>query len=443
MSYDPQEQILQLINEVQKEENQNEFVLVKLENKLSSRTSLETVTGWWGDLLIVDFDPTKRLDEYIKEGKRVLMTTDKASSMADPSIGVHSSKELFTQNGGDWLNPCEDPPLSIHKKDGTTFKMFKMHNGMPLGDPARAHVANGVARTLSNIRKFLDDPNTNGTINGVGVDFYDAGQNSILHVQHVMRNADAWGLKEGQVCISEAEAPDEQCAGDLSCCNGICCSGPTSTPATSLEDCTLDTTTLDDHLLEVTSSTIAVPVINQFFQGKLPAILNIGRQNIGKYLGARAYGNPKPIKNFNSKIYFLGFKKVETSIDSNGGFDIAVDAEFDVDPFDIAVAITYDTLLGKAYLGDVDYKLYGKIDVSLDVTVTACPGAEMPQVGVNSVNVKSLDLIGTDVWGLASFSMVADEMEKQLATKINCCIRRRIVFNSRGMHGTTISMQSH
>ena len=191
----------------------------------------------------------------------------------NPSNGIHDTTKFVTENGYRWSDCYGDPNLLFRrgynspnpsKGYGKLMNMFCSLTG--IGNIIASWIVNDVERALGNIKQFQNTEYADGTINVVMVDYYDVGDESIMKVQNVMRNADANGLVEGQSCIGYGVESDGQCAGSFQCGKRslkdehendyICCDGtyaPTGgksnvcgeklgegglCPSTSDEDCT-------------------------------------------------------------------------------------------------------------------------------------------------------------------------------------------------------------
>eukprot|EP00957_Ditylum_brightwellii_P017004 1281794-Ditylum_brightwellii.AAC.1 len=72
-------------------QHQEEFVVVQLQDAMD-HVGRDILVGWFGSLLVKDFDIKKTLDHYIDQGQRVLIVTSKEENI-NITKGIHDTNE--------------------------------------------------------------------------------------------------------------------------------------------------------------------------------------------------------------------------------------------------------------------------------------------------------------------------------------------------------------
>jgi len=176
-----------IVAEMNKQEYRNEFVLVQFQDDVGS-DHLDEVLEPWGDKVIKNFDPNKKLGEYIILGKRVLLTSkyDRASE------GMHNYEDLITENNYKWSSTFDDVDFGHRrgpKNSDTSAKMMNHFCGTAgTGSMVSSAIVNKKSRMLYDARTFKKQDYAKDTINVIMIDYYDTG--NVFDAQRAIRNGD-------------------------------------------------------------------------------------------------------------------------------------------------------------------------------------------------------------------------------------------------------------
>jgi len=212
-SYDPTDQIKKLVEELEKEENQYEVIVIQVQNgvypnkKRLEREGVDYLTDLFGTLLIKNktkYLKNTFLKDAIENGERVYLTTDHEEVS---SKRFYESADVIGENNSEWNNcrrtietyrdemptECRGYPSGVQCKASSSMHLMNNFCG-------RAEFANRKCGVLNNAQRFKDSGNyLNNYPNILMVDYYDAGGSSIFDAQDCLRR-DAVGDSGCEVC---------------------------------------------------------------------------------------------------------------------------------------------------------------------------------------------------------------------------------------------------
>jgi len=183
--YNPSEAIHELIKELKREENHNEFIIILLQSELNDEGNAH-LSQLFGTRLVKNFDKEKTFGEYTMTGKQVLIFTDKN---ANPSLGLHEITDFITENEYSWKHRYK-PPNMNHRRGPTSGRYMRLMNYhcslIGTGDWFASRAVHSYARALGNIEKFKSQSYAGGKVNGLLVDYYETGD--LFKVQDEIRS---------------------------------------------------------------------------------------------------------------------------------------------------------------------------------------------------------------------------------------------------------------
>jgi len=212
--YGPYTIIRDLVAEINKPENRNEFVIIQVQNDGMIDAQKDTLKGLFGNLLIDDINEylTDDLGEAIEDNKRVFLTTNYGS---DTSRLLFRSGAVIGENDYDWKR-CNRPikrkrtemPTGCRTSPNTNCKSINGYatygdNSILLMNsfcgllPSKrtARYTNKKCRLLKNAQRFRDSGNFeggNGNLpNILMVDFYNEGD--VFGAQKCLRDGNIGG----------------------------------------------------------------------------------------------------------------------------------------------------------------------------------------------------------------------------------------------------------
>jgi len=180
-----------VLSAMDEEGQENEFVLIQIEDYLRTESGINLACSAWGESIITNFDSSKQLGDYIKDGKRVLMMTSNRSHV-DPSIGMHNSHEIIAENQYKWFSKDQAPDMTYRRgPTGGSSRYARMMNyfcqdNPGLGNEAKSRVVNTPDRMHCHADEFKQKNYANGRINIMMIDFYDKGNS--LEGQEAIRS---------------------------------------------------------------------------------------------------------------------------------------------------------------------------------------------------------------------------------------------------------------
>lgn len=178
-----------IVTEMNKWEYRYEFVLVQFEDYVG-RDRVDKVLEPWGDKLIKDFNPVKKLGDYIIAGKRVLLTS---KYQGRESKGMHYYEDLITENRYQWFSATENVDFRLRRGpriSHTTAKMMNHFCGTwpGAGSMVSSAIVNTKSRMLYDARIFKKQYYAMGKINIMVIDYYDTGD--VFAAQRAIRRGD-------------------------------------------------------------------------------------------------------------------------------------------------------------------------------------------------------------------------------------------------------------
>eukprot|EP00567_Pseudictyota_dubia_P014645 CAMPEP_0197454894 /NCGR_PEP_ID=MMETSP1175-20131217/39300_1 /TAXON_ID=1003142 /ORGANISM="Triceratium dubium, Strain CCMP147" /LENGTH=257 /DNA_ID=CAMNT_0042988607 /DNA_START=292 /DNA_END=1061 /DNA_ORIENTATION=+ len=198
------QRVREIVAELEKTQNRNEFLLVQFETYVSDQ-GIERACAAWGDKVIKNFDTSRRLEFYISRGMQVLLLTDHGKAM--PHLGMHKSTKFLAENNYKWTDPLKSPDLAWRRgPQGGTLRYAKMmtyfcsRTGM--GNPLTSAEVNDPGRMLYHARQFMKQSYAQGKLNVIMVDFYTEGDP--LQAQKAIRAGNMYSgcLGDGTSCLS-------------------------------------------------------------------------------------------------------------------------------------------------------------------------------------------------------------------------------------------------
>lgn len=199
--YNPAQKIRELVEEMNKPQNINEFVLVQLQDEMEDSTVVDGFLQLFGSLLITGFDSSKTLAHYIDLDQRVLIATSRMQNV-DKNTGMHNTRETIIENHYEWDGNCYFNGPAMEERYESAFKMSHapvlMNNFCTAaggGNLAVSSSVNRADRILYNVRRLSKESYTGGKVNIIFIDYYDVG--SPFDAQKSLREGDAnngcWG----------------------------------------------------------------------------------------------------------------------------------------------------------------------------------------------------------------------------------------------------------
>jgi len=204
-SYDPRHYVQGLMNELNKVENAGEFIIVQLQQDNSNgNVDLNAVSDWFGDKLVKNFDNHKKLGHYLKDGKQVLVFSDRRWNNGK---GIHYTNEYIVENTYKWNSKWYDwlfrrrffgvitglfgsPFLELRgtpmdyrrgpKSGGHVIRLMNYFCCDGTGNMAKASRLHWHGTVRKNMQKYESQSYTQGKPNILMVDYYDVNNNGIL-----------------------------------------------------------------------------------------------------------------------------------------------------------------------------------------------------------------------------------------------------------------------
>lgn len=228
--YNPTESIQALVTELELPVNREEFVVIQLQDAMSSST-VPSFLELFGNFLITDFDTTLPLSRYINQNQRVLIVSPNDSNV-NPAMGMHDTKSYIVENEYEWTtsqcyNGDSTPPLEeryasiVPKQPRPALLMnhFCVNPTFKSGDMVASRAVNRPSRLLASVKRLEESsvvPTTPfATVNIIHVDYYEVG--NVFGAQAVLREKDNGGGTDLEECW-----PDHTACGDATCWH--CCS---------------------------------------------------------------------------------------------------------------------------------------------------------------------------------------------------------------------------
>lgn len=230
VDYEPRVQ--EILDVLEREEYEQEFVLVQFDDHLDTPTGVANACQAWGDKLITNFDINTNLGEYLAQGKQVLLMTN-TDSHVNAAVGMHNANELLAENAYEWTSTEIGPKMDRRRGPTGGGRYAKMLNyfctspQLNAGSWANSAVVNTKARIQCHAQEFKLQSYANGSINVMMIDYYDLPNNqpNALDAQNAIRNGD-FGGQDGSDCIQGSETCKSSgwgCSVLGSC--GDCCYG--------------------------------------------------------------------------------------------------------------------------------------------------------------------------------------------------------------------------
>mmetsp|Transcript_31397 Transcript_31397/g.48169 ORF Transcript_31397/g.48169 Transcript_31397/m.48169 type:complete len:423 (-) Transcript_31397:139-1407(-) len=215
--------ILEVMDEPGQE---HEFITIQIEDHLETKPGIAFACNVWGDKLITDFDSSKPLGDYIKEGKRVLIMTND-NSHVDEAIGMHNSNNLISENQYEWYNSGQAPDYSYRRGPRRGQQRYaRMMNyfcqdNPGIGSDDKSRRVNVRDRMQCHAEEFKQQDYANGKINIMMIDFYDLG--NAIEGQQAIRNGSTDYDQRACDNLRTCKQGGSSCSFFSSC--GECCSG--------------------------------------------------------------------------------------------------------------------------------------------------------------------------------------------------------------------------
>jgi len=192
--------VAEIVREMDKAQYKYEFVLVQFECKVDI-AHIDKILQPWGNKVITNFQATTKLGDYIKKGKRVLLTGD----CWHTSKGLYESKKLITENNYKWFSALKNPDFGLRRGPANSDTSAKMMNHFcgtypGFGSMVSSGIVNKKSRILYNARIFKKQGYAKNKINIIMIDYYDTGD--VFGAQNSIRRGDfnsgCWN--DGKLC---------------------------------------------------------------------------------------------------------------------------------------------------------------------------------------------------------------------------------------------------
>jgi len=227
MGYNPESEVNDLINAMNEKQHQEEFVVVQLQDAMD-HVGRDILVGWFGSLLVKDFDIKKTLDHYINQGQRVLIVTSKEENI-NTTKGIHDTNEVITENNYKWRECYLEGPLTGYRRGPETGQSAKLMNSFcskfGIGDEKSSEEVNGKDKILYNAQNFLKLPFAQNKINIILVDYYETGD--VFGAQETIRE----GRLNETICWGDGAT----CAAGTTC--DACCNSHSLWPSKYVTAC--------------------------------------------------------------------------------------------------------------------------------------------------------------------------------------------------------------
>lgn len=217
--YNPAGIIQDLIDELNKSANRNEFIIIQVQNDGMIDNQIDTLTNMFGNLLVDDIDDYLKEDlkETIEANKRVFLTTSKDPK---PLKKFFLSGTVIGENDYEWYwcrrtvrkKNRREMPTDCRTDPETKCRSFNTYNGPGysillmnsfcgrIPSEGTARYVNKKCRLLKNAERFRDSGNfRGGDYNGgnrnlpniLMVDFYNEGD--VFGAQKCLRDGNIGG----------------------------------------------------------------------------------------------------------------------------------------------------------------------------------------------------------------------------------------------------------
>jgi len=180
LSYNPEDQIKELMEELNKDRYDDSFIFIQLESYIDQSHN-KILERWFGSKLVKDFNRHKTLGYYMERNQQVLIFTDKTPNK---HRGIHKTTDFIVENNYDW-NAVGFPNMGYRRGPKSGMRMRLMNNFITPANMASSSVANGYSEVLRNIDNYRKQSYTGNKINGIIVDYYEIG--SLFRIQSRMR----------------------------------------------------------------------------------------------------------------------------------------------------------------------------------------------------------------------------------------------------------------
>mmetsp|Transcript_29297 Transcript_29297/g.86784 ORF Transcript_29297/g.86784 Transcript_29297/m.86784 type:complete len:404 (-) Transcript_29297:71-1282(-) len=204
LGVDYPQRVREILSELASGRYKDDFFVIQFETYVSEE-GIRKVCEAWGNKIILNFDRSKMLGEYIAQGRQVLLFTDHGNAMSH--LGMHKSAHFIAENNYRWTDSRGSPNLAWRRgPKGGNQRYAKMMSYFcsktGIGNPLTSRTVNDPGRMLYHARQYMKQGYAQGQINIIMVDFYNEG--NPFAAQQAIRDGSMFRgcLGDGSSCSS-------------------------------------------------------------------------------------------------------------------------------------------------------------------------------------------------------------------------------------------------